>query len=94
MEAHIADVIDQLRANREEFIDLASKYGGTMQLVAKFNSDYPSSANWWNLWRSSSLKSILIFTGCTLTAVRIHINFFAFHKRPFARRTAAKEKVN
>ena len=41
IEAHIADVIDQLRANRKRFIDLASKYGGTMQLVAKFNSNYP-----------------------------------------------------
>lgn len=41
IEAHIADVISQLRANRKGFIDLASKYGGTMQLVAKFNSGYP-----------------------------------------------------
>ena len=41
IEAHIRDVIDQLRANRKGFIDLASKYGGTMQLVAKFNNDYP-----------------------------------------------------
>jgi hypothetical protein len=41
IEAHITDVIDQLTANRKGFIDLASKYGGTVQLVARLKSGYP-----------------------------------------------------
>lgn len=41
IEAHIEDVIEQLAVNRGGFVELSSKYGGTMQLVAYFHADYP-----------------------------------------------------
>jgi hypothetical protein len=41
LEAHIADVIQQLRVNENTFVTLSSKYGGVLQLVAYFNSGYP-----------------------------------------------------
>jgi hypothetical protein len=41
LEAHIADVIEQLGANKDEFVALTSRYGGQMQLVAYFKTDYP-----------------------------------------------------
>ncbi|HXB66738.1 MAG TPA: DUF4279 domain-containing protein [Candidatus Acidoferrales bacterium] len=41
LEAHIADVIEQLGMNRREFVELSSKHRGIMQLVAYFRTDYP-----------------------------------------------------
>ncbi len=42
LEAHIADVVKQLGANKNAFVALASKYdGGQMQLVAYFKTDFP-----------------------------------------------------
>jgi hypothetical protein len=41
IEAHIADVIEQLALNKREFVDLSSKHGGVMQLVAYFKTNYP-----------------------------------------------------
>jgi hypothetical protein len=41
MEDHIADVIHQLSVNQSQFLEISSKYGGTMQLVAYFKTDYP-----------------------------------------------------
>jgi hypothetical protein len=41
IEAHVEDVVDQLAMNRRGFVDLSSKYGGVMQLVAYFHTTYP-----------------------------------------------------
>jgi Domain of unknown function (DUF4279) len=41
IEAHIADVIEQLAANKRQFVDLSLKHRGQMQLVAYFKTDYP-----------------------------------------------------
>ena len=41
LEAHILDVLQQLREKRSQFIEVSSKYGGIMQLVAYFNTYYP-----------------------------------------------------
>ncbi|MGI9073902.1 MAG: DUF4279 domain-containing protein [Bryobacteraceae bacterium] len=41
LEAHIEDVIKQLAINKHYFVDISSKYGGLMQLVAYFHTDYP-----------------------------------------------------
>jgi hypothetical protein len=41
LQAHIADVIEQLGMNKRQFVELSSKYGGVMQLVAYFKTDYP-----------------------------------------------------
>jgi hypothetical protein len=41
LDAHIADVIEQLGMNKRQFMELSSKYGGVMQLVAYFKTNYP-----------------------------------------------------
>ena len=41
LEAHLADVIQQLNANKSKFVELSLKYGGVMQMVAFFKVDYP-----------------------------------------------------
>lgn len=41
LEAHLVDVIQQLNANKNKFVELSLKCGGVMQLVAYFKSDYP-----------------------------------------------------
>ena len=41
LEAHIADVIEQLRVNKPRFIEVSSRHGGCMQLVAYFRTSYP-----------------------------------------------------
>jgi hypothetical protein len=41
LEDHIEDVIEQLRTNRAGFIEVSSKHGGVMQLVAYFKNSYP-----------------------------------------------------
>jgi hypothetical protein len=41
LEDHIADVLQQLGENKSEFVEVSSKHGGVMQLVAYFKSGYP-----------------------------------------------------
>jgi hypothetical protein len=41
VEDHIADVLYQMRANPVAFCEASTKYGGVMQLVAYFKTDYP-----------------------------------------------------
>jgi len=41
LELHIADVLNQLDANSTAFRQLSVEFGGIMQLVAYFHSDYP-----------------------------------------------------
>jgi Domain of unknown function (DUF4279) len=41
LEAHISDVIDQMKAHASNFVALSTTYGGVMQLVAYFKRDYP-----------------------------------------------------
>jgi hypothetical protein len=41
LEAHIADVLEQLGANKDGFAALSSRHSGLMQLVAYFKTDYP-----------------------------------------------------
>lgn len=41
LEAHIADVIEQLEIKKRQFVTLSSKYGAQLQLVAYFNTSYP-----------------------------------------------------
>jgi hypothetical protein len=41
LEAHIADVLEQLAGNRNEFRNLSLKYDGVMQLVGYFKTNYP-----------------------------------------------------
>jgi hypothetical protein len=41
LEAHIADVIEQMGAKRSDFVALSFQYGGQMQLVAYFKTSYP-----------------------------------------------------
>jgi hypothetical protein len=41
LEAHIADVVEQLSANKRRFVELSSKHDGVMQSVAYFKSSYP-----------------------------------------------------
>ncbi len=41
LEAHIADVIRQFSENKGQFLELSSKHGGVMQLVAYFKTGYP-----------------------------------------------------
>lgn len=41
LEAHVADVLDQLDANRDGFIELSREFGGTMQLVGYFKEREP-----------------------------------------------------
>ena len=41
LEAHIADVVEQLTGNRSEFRNLSLKYNGVMQLVGYFKTNYP-----------------------------------------------------
>jgi hypothetical protein len=41
LEAHISDVIDQMKAHASNFAGLSAAYGGVMQLVAYFKCDYP-----------------------------------------------------
>lgn len=41
LEAHVADVVEQLRTKKADFVALCSRYGGQMQLVAYFKTDYP-----------------------------------------------------
>jgi hypothetical protein len=41
LEAHIADVLDQLDANPEAFAAVSREFGGVMQLVGYFHREYP-----------------------------------------------------
>lgn len=41
LEAHVSDVLAQMTECRDRFIDISSRLGGVMQLVAYFNSGYP-----------------------------------------------------
>ncbi len=41
LEAHIADVIEQLGAKKNDFVALSSQHGGQVQLVAYFKTSYP-----------------------------------------------------
>jgi hypothetical protein len=41
LEDHITDVLAQMRGNSVAFCDISAKYGGVMQLVAYFKTDYP-----------------------------------------------------
>lgn len=41
LEAHVADVIEQLEVNKSGFVELSLKYDGVMQLVAYFKNSYP-----------------------------------------------------
>jgi hypothetical protein len=41
LEAHIADVLEQLAGKRHEFRNLSLKYDGVMQLVGYFKTNYP-----------------------------------------------------
>jgi hypothetical protein len=41
IEAHIADVIEQLGERKKRFVDLSSRFGGQLQLVGYFNTGYP-----------------------------------------------------
>ena len=41
LEAHIADVIQQLRMHKRQFGEVSLKHGGVMQLVAYFKAGYP-----------------------------------------------------
>ena len=41
LEDHMADVLKQLTARKPQFIEVSSKHGGVMQLVAYFKTGYP-----------------------------------------------------
>ncbi len=41
LEAHVANVLDQLDANAVAFQKVSREFGGCMQLVAEFNAHYP-----------------------------------------------------
>ncbi len=41
LEAHIENVIEQLRQNKQSFYEISLRYGGVMQLVGYFNTNYP-----------------------------------------------------
>jgi hypothetical protein len=41
IEDHITDVIEQLTTSKRGFIEISSRYGGVMQLVAYFHTGYP-----------------------------------------------------
>ena len=41
MEAHIADVIEQLGAKKNDFVALSSQHAGQIQLVGYFKASYP-----------------------------------------------------
>ena len=41
LEDHMADVLEQMRVNRVAFCEASARYGGVMQLVAYFKTDYP-----------------------------------------------------
>ena len=41
LESHVADVLEQLDANRDGFIHLSRDFGGTMQLVGYFKEREP-----------------------------------------------------
>jgi hypothetical protein len=58
LEDHMADVLEQMRVNRVAFCEASARYGGVMQLVAYFQTDYPGSAlaaNWFTGLRSFPL---------------------------------------
>jgi hypothetical protein len=41
LEDHVTDVLAQMRGNSAAFCEVSGKYGGVMQLVAYFKTDYP-----------------------------------------------------
>lgn len=41
LEDHVADVIEQMDAKKENFVALSLNYGGQMELVAYFKTNYP-----------------------------------------------------
>jgi hypothetical protein len=41
LESHVKDILDQLDANKKEFVELSRELGGTMQLVSYFHEDEP-----------------------------------------------------
>jgi hypothetical protein len=41
LESHVADVLEQLDANRAVFIGLSREFGGTMELVGYFKEREP-----------------------------------------------------
>jgi hypothetical protein len=53
---HIKDVIEQLTTSKRRFIEISSKYGGVMQMVAYFRTDYPGLH-----WDSKLVESLAEF---------------------------------
>jgi Domain of unknown function (DUF4279) len=41
LESHVKDILDQLDANKNEFVELSRELGGTMQLVSYFRENEP-----------------------------------------------------
>jgi uncharacterized protein DUF4279 len=41
LESHVKDILDQLDANKNEFVELSRELGGTMQLVSYSREDEP-----------------------------------------------------
>src|SRR6516225_677571 len=44
LEDHTADVLEQMRVNRGAFCEASARYGGVMQLVAYFKTNYPGGS--------------------------------------------------
>ena len=41
LEDHVADVIEQMGMKKQQFLELSSKHGASMELVAYFKTNYP-----------------------------------------------------
>ena len=41
LESHVNDILDQLDANKNEFLELSRELGGTMQIVSYFSENEP-----------------------------------------------------
>ena len=67
LESHVNDVLDQLDANKNEFVELSRELGGTMQLVSYSYEKEPGL-----YFDQKTVSRIAEYS------LRIHCNFYNF----------------
>ncbi len=67
LESHVKDILDQLDANKNEFVELSRELGGTMQLVSYSRENEPGI-----YFDQETVSRIAEYS------LRVHCNFYNF----------------
>lgn len=67
LESHVKDILDQLDANKNEFVELSRELGGTMQLVSYSRENEPGL-----YFDQKTVSRIAEYS------LRVHCNFYNF----------------